>query len=363
MWEGRTKPLDAEECVAVTSWCGQCWTATVIIIIINIPSGPQGKHNIPSGLQGKHKQAMHAKNREWFSGSSSSSGGEEWKSQEQEEIKRLRAQVELASKQQGAGKSLRSRANRQGEEVVWKKFEEETEYKKKLDEQKKSLQRQLREIEKFANMDPAFRNKQKEVWKEELEEIERKRTEFLLEHQKMQKKSQKLQSLRGKQRNYFMTPRDCEEEMQTLNKEWEEQNALHGTRCRALSERSGVSRKAAAELENEIQNLQVSEERRGSSASQSNGCCSPCIAAARLYSRRSQLSFWWSTSTRANCSAGAKRREGREAWEGEWDEDERMANGRYENTAHGSAVDPAEGSDDVGGSLKGGIFSTPRNGT
>ena len=54
-----------------------------------------------------------------------------------------------------------------------------------MDEQKKSLQRQLREIEKFAN-------RQKEVWKEELEEIERKRTELLPEHQKTQKKSQKL---------------------------------------------------------------------------------------------------------------------------------------------------------------------------
>ena len=61
-------------------------------------------NNIPSGLQGKqHKQAMFAKSREWYSGSSSSSVGEEWKSQEQEEIKRL--QVELLSKQQGAGRS------------------------------------------------------------------------------------------------------------------------------------------------------------------------------------------------------------------------------------------------------------------
>ena len=59
----------------------------------------------PSGLQGKHMQAMCAKIREWHSGSSSSSGGEEWKSQEQAEIKRLRAQTELLSKQRGAVKS------------------------------------------------------------------------------------------------------------------------------------------------------------------------------------------------------------------------------------------------------------------
>ena len=71
-------------------------------------------------------------------------------------------------------------------------FEQETEYKKKLDVQKKSLQRQVREIDKFANMDLVVRNQQKEAWKKDLEEIERKRTELLPEHQKMQKKSQKL---------------------------------------------------------------------------------------------------------------------------------------------------------------------------
>ena len=63
-------------------------------------------NNIPAGLQGKHKQATYAKNKERYSGSSSSSGGEEWRLQGQhEEIKKLRAQVELFSKQQGAGTS------------------------------------------------------------------------------------------------------------------------------------------------------------------------------------------------------------------------------------------------------------------
>ena len=137
----------------------------------------------PSGLQGKHKQAMCAKNREWYSGSSSSNGREEWKSQEQEEIKRLRAQIDLLSKQQGAGKSLEelgepARSGSGLEEGSRVEFEEETEFNKKLDEQKKSLQRQMREIDKFANMDPVFRDQQKEAWKKELEEMERKRTEL-----------------------------------------------------------------------------------------------------------------------------------------------------------------------------------------
>ena len=87
------------------------------------------------------------------------------------------------------------------------------------------------------------------------------------------RRSQKSQSLRDRQRNHLKNARDCEEEMQMLNKEMEESKALYETRFRALSEKSGHCRKAAAELENQIQTLQVGEERRGCSASQSNGCC------------------------------------------------------------------------------------------
>ena len=41
-------------------------------------------NNIPAGLQGNHKQATYAMNKEWFSGSSSSRGGEEWRPQGQQ---------------------------------------------------------------------------------------------------------------------------------------------------------------------------------------------------------------------------------------------------------------------------------------
>ena len=47
-------------------------------------------------------KAVFAKNKEWYSGSSSSSGGEKrWLCGQDEELKKLRAQVELRSKQQG----------------------------------------------------------------------------------------------------------------------------------------------------------------------------------------------------------------------------------------------------------------------
>ena len=61
------------------------------------------------------------------------------------------------------------------------------------------------EIEKLPNMVLALREKQKEAWKEELEEIERKRTELLPEHQKMQKESQKTAKLEE-------PPQDCSRE-------------------------------------------------------------------------------------------------------------------------------------------------------
>ena len=122
---------------------------------------------------------------------------------------------------------------------------------KTKDEQKKSLQRQPRYIEKFACMDRVFKDRQKEIWKEELQEIERKRTELLPE-QKMQKRSLKLQSLQDKQRNHLMNACACEEEMQMLSEEVEERKALFETRLRALSEKSGDSWKAAGVWEVEI---------------------------------------------------------------------------------------------------------------
>ena len=52
------------------------------------------------------------------------------------------------------------------EEDCKREVEQETDSKRKLDEQKKCLQRQVRDIEKFTDMDPVFRDKQKERWKE-----------------------------------------------------------------------------------------------------------------------------------------------------------------------------------------------------
>ena len=62
-------------------------------------------------------KAVHAKNRGWCSGSFASSGGEERKTSDQEEeVKKLRAKVELLSKQQGAceGQETQGEPTRRG---------------------------------------------------------------------------------------------------------------------------------------------------------------------------------------------------------------------------------------------------------
>ena len=141
--------------------------------------------------------------------------------------------------------------------------------------------------------------------------------------------------------------------------------ADYETRFPVLLERSGDSWKAAAGLDIEIQSFLASEERRGSSASQSNGCCfDPAILEYFLAFGGAlavqQLAFLQAEVSRVYggqqyrqepiARERGARAEEREAWEEEWD-DERMANGWYEIAAYGSAVDPAEGSDDVGGSF------------
>ena len=123
----------------------------------------------PTALQEEYRQAISAKTREWSSGSSSSSGGEGKKPQEQDAvIKELRAQVEQLRRQQrvenGQGDQGDSTRRESGLEEDWNmEVDEEVDDKKKLDEQRRTLQKQLREIEKFSDMVQMFRDGQKEV--------------------------------------------------------------------------------------------------------------------------------------------------------------------------------------------------------
>ena len=125
--------------------------------------------NVLAGLQREHKEAVFAKIKEWNSGSSSSSGGEDrWSGGQEEELKKLRAQVALPRQQHGVwdGQDAQGALTRGGSGLDEdSKMGGRDGLQEKVYQQKKSLQRQLRDIEKFASMDPVFCDRQKEFWK------------------------------------------------------------------------------------------------------------------------------------------------------------------------------------------------------
>ena len=65
--------------------------------------------------------------------------------------------------------------------------------KKKLDEQRRRLQRQLRDLEKVTCLPQGHKSRLKETWQPELQDIEQKRNDLSPENQRMQKRSQKIQ--------------------------------------------------------------------------------------------------------------------------------------------------------------------------
>ena len=79
----------------------------------------------------------------------------------------MRAKVELFSKQQrwGKGPETDGEPTRRGiglEKDCKVEFEEGSDCKKRLDERKKHLQRQLRDIENLTDMEPMLRDRQKD---------------------------------------------------------------------------------------------------------------------------------------------------------------------------------------------------------
>ena len=107
-------------------------------------------HDIPAGLRGKYRQPIAARNREWSTGSSSTSGDEERRNKKcGGRGQGVRARLEALEKKEGEGVQggqglpLKSESE-PGRRVV----EDEAESRKKLDDQKKKIQKELRDIEK-----------------------------------------------------------------------------------------------------------------------------------------------------------------------------------------------------------------------
>ena len=109
--------------------------------------------NIPAGLGSKYWKAVAARTGEWSTGCSTSSGEEDRKSKSQEaEIKELRVKVEHHEKTEWRRSPGRPSLRREsGMEEEWGlDVEDEIESRKKLDEQRKKLQKDLREVEKLS---------------------------------------------------------------------------------------------------------------------------------------------------------------------------------------------------------------------
>ena len=131
-------------------------------------------------------------------------------------------------------------------------FEDEIESRKKLDEQKKKLQKELRDVKKLSCVPKKFQKNLKSNLQQQLHEVEQRKPE----HQKVQKRSQKVQSIQDKRRNLQKDSTPAEEEERLL----------------FLSNKVDKNKMADAEMAAELQSLQAGEERRGSNASQTCDC-------------------------------------------------------------------------------------------
>ena len=178
----------------------------------------------PAGLLGKDRQAVAAKTGDWSTCCSSSSGEEDKKSKSQEaEIKELRAQFQCFRKQRGeAGQEGQSGpARRQSclEEDWGMEVEEEFENgenRRKLDEQRMRLQKELRDVEKLSFIPQVIQRGLKEGVQQQLQDIEQKSHDLLPQHQRVQKRSQKIQSIQVKKRNLPQENVAAREEMRKL---------------------------------------------------------------------------------------------------------------------------------------------------
>ena len=151
-------------------------------------------HDIPAVLRGKYRQAFAARNGEWSTGSPTSSGEEGKRNKSFEaENKELRARLEALEKKEGegvqGGQGLPSRRE-SGLEEEWcveMDLEDEAESRKKLDEQKRKLQKELPNIEKFSCVPKEFQESLKSNLQQQLQEVQ-KRSQKIQKHPGQKKK-------------------------------------------------------------------------------------------------------------------------------------------------------------------------------
>ena len=157
-------------------------------------------------------------------------------------------------------------------EDVWGEFmevEDEAESRKKLDEQKKKPRKALREVDRLCFASQEVQENLKESLQHQLQEVEKRRHDLMPEHQRVQKKSQKTQSIQDKRKI-------CRKTAWRQEKKFgKSKNNLIGKKNDSLCCRTKVIKTGwqDADMVAELQSLQAGEERRGSNASQTGDGC------------------------------------------------------------------------------------------
>ena len=131
--------------------------------------------------------------------------------------------------------------------------EDEAESRKKLDEQRKRPQRQLREIDRIIDL------QQEENLQQQLQEVEQRRNDLLPEHQGYRRGLRRYRVSRTRRKH---TKRDC----CCSGGDAEDPFVC----CRTRSIRIEWQKR---KWKQNFQGLQVGEERNGSNASQTVDCC------------------------------------------------------------------------------------------
>ena len=148
--------------------------------------------------------------------------------------------------------------------------EDDAECRRKLDEQRKKLQKELREVERLSCASKEVQENLVGSLQHQLQEVEKKRNDLMPEHQRVQKRSRKMQSNQDKRKicrkRAWRQEKKCGKSEKKLCV-WKEE------RFTLLSDNVDKNTMADAEMEAELQGLQAGEERRGSNASQTGDSC------------------------------------------------------------------------------------------
>ena len=145
-----------------------------------------------------------------------------------------------------------------GEKGAWRKSGDWTWTSRMRSRAAKSLQKELRDVEKPSCIPKEVQDSLKNVLQQQLQEVEQRRHDLMPEHQKAQKRSQKIQSTQDKRRNLKKDSTAAEEEMRKLQEELKQKEE----RILFLPNKVDKNKMADAEMAAELQRLQAEEERR-----------------------------------------------------------------------------------------------------